>query len=190
MKNCTACGATFDDTSKFCPYCGTESVAAESSAGEESGWQPENFKTDIESTKKRGMIWHKVVLFFLVIQGLFNFFMGMNIINAYADQTAADRLVILKFILIAIGIIYIAIGVFALIVFSRLGKRMRTGPKSLNMLYKICISGNLFLLVLFSMTSSGMRSFGYRVILSLLINLLMLFINKRYYAKRENLFIN
>ena len=34
MKKCTACGTTFDDTSKFCPYCGTESVAEEHHAGD------------------------------------------------------------------------------------------------------------------------------------------------------------
>ena len=190
MKTCTGCGASYDDTSKFCPYCGTESVAAESTATEENGWQPENFKTDMESTKKHGMIWHKFVLAFLVIQGLINFLIGMNIINSYADQVATDSLVILKYILIAIGMIFIAIGVFSLIVFSRLGKRMRIGPKSLNTLYKVCISGNLFLLVLFSLTTRTMIAFGFRVIVSLIFNLLMLFINKRYYAKRENLFVN
>ena len=190
MKTCTGCGASYDDTSKFCPYCGTESTTAENTAAEESGWQPENFKTDMESTKTRGMIWHKFVLFFLVIQGLINFLMGMNIINSYADQAAAGSLVILKYILIAIGMIFIAIGVFSLIVFSRLGKRMKTGPKSLNTLYKICISGNLFLLVLCSMMTRTMIAFGFRVIVSLLFSVLMLFINKRYYAKRENLFVN
>ena len=86
--------------------------------------------------------------------------------------------------------IFIAIGVFSLIVFSRLGKRMKTGPKSLNTLYKICISGNLFLLVLCSMMTRTMIAFGFRVIVSLLFSVLMLFINKRYYAKRENLFVN
>ena len=46
MKKCTACGATFDVTSKFCPYCGTEYGAEEHPAGnsEEPVGQPEQPK--------------------------------------------------------------------------------------------------------------------------------------------------
>lgn len=191
MKKCTGCNAEIDDTSKYCPCCGMECVETENtSARNESGWQPENFKADMQSGKKRRMIWHKIVLFFLLMQGLINILLGIHILNSYADLLAPDRLAIVKAIFVAIGVVYVAFGVFCLIVFSRLGKRMKNGPQSLKILYRVCITCSIVLLVLLSLTSTGIRRFGARIILGLLFNVVMLIVSKRYYGKREDMFAN
>ena len=73
MKKCTACGATFDDTSKFCPYCGTEYGAEERPAGdsEKPGCQPKKpGKIKEHRINTYGMIWHRIVLFFVYTEKL------------------------------------------------------------------------------------------------------------------------
>ena len=194
MKKCTGCGAEFDDTSKYCPYCGAEygTVDKPAEVAEEYGWQPEkptNAKKVINTTQ--GMIWHKVLLIFLVLNALRNFLAGIGYFEMVVDWAKYSAKYPGQFgYVVACTVAEIAIGVFALVVFNRLRKYRRNGPSSLKMMYIICIGVILIFQFWQSSIVPDERAMNAVTFLDLLKNILMLVVNNVYYSKRQNLFVN
>ena len=194
MKKCTACGATFDDTSKFCPYCGMEHGAEERPAGnsEENRGQPEQPKKEkkIINNAQGMMLWHKIVLFLVGIRAVRCLIRGLSILRGYVDSDVPESMVPVRNLFLGIGIENIAIGVFAVICLYRLGKYMRSGPGSVKVLYGMSIAGTLILTMWLVSISPNVDLSMTGIADSFLPDILMLVVNSIYYSKHLDLFVN
>lgn len=193
MKNCTACGASFDDTSKFCPFCGTEYKTEDQPAGnsEEPGWEPKKQKKVKEyQINTQGMIWHRMVLFFVGMKAARRLLSGVGILKNYVDLNVYGSLVAVKNLFLGIGIAHVAIGVFALMVLYRLGKRMRSGPGSVKALYGLSIAAALILSIWAKTVLPHIDSSSLELFDTLLFDIGMLIANSIYYGRRKDVFVN
>lgn len=194
MKKCTACGATFDDTSKFCPYCRTEYGAEERLAGnnEESGGQPEQPKKQkkIINNAQGMMLWHKIVLFLVGIRAVRCLIRGLSILRGYVDSDVPESMVPVRNLFLGIGIENIAIGVFAVICLYRLGKYMRSGPGSVKILYGMSIAGALIFSTWLTSILPNADTTSMGLYDTLLFDIVMIIVNSVYYGRRKDVFIN
>ena len=193
MKKCTACGATFDDTSKFCPYCGTEYGAEECPAGdsEKPGCQPKKLeKIKEHRINTYGMIWHRIVLFFVGIKAARSLLSGAAILRNYVDLDVSGFLVAVRNLFLGIGVVRIAIGVFALICLYRLGKYMRSGPGSVKILYGMSIASALIFSTWLTSILPNADTTSMGLYDTLLFDIVMIIVNSVYYGRRKDVFIN
>lgn len=194
MKKCPSCGAEFDDTGKFCPYCGTEYGAEEQPAGsgEEPGRQPEQPKKEkkIINTAQGMMLWHKIVLFLVGIKAARCLVRGASVLSRYVDKAVPDSMTAVRNFFVGIGIVNVAVGVFALIVLSRLGKHMRSGPGSVKILYGMSIAGALILSTWLTsiLPNADISKLGLHD--SILTDVIMLIVNSIYYGRHKDVFVN
>ena len=196
MKKCTSCGGAFDDTSRYCPYCGVEygKTGQETDAAEAYGWQPEKPKEEEKVINtNQGMIWHRILLIILIVNGIWSIITGVSYMSRYrnAEWIAVFRSYSgLQFYIMVCGVVQIAIGVYALIVYNRLRTYKRNGPGSLKMMYIICIAVPLLLQAWQGAILPHARLIERRILFDLLKNIMMLGINNVYYANRKDLFVN
>ena len=194
MKKCPSCGAEFDDTGKFCPYCGTEYGAEERPAGsgEEPGRQPEQPKKEkkIINTAQGMMLWHKIVLFLVGIKAARCLVRGASVLSRYVDKAVPDSMTALRDFFLGIGIVNVAVGVFALIVLSRLGRHMRSGPGSVKILYGMSIAGALILSTWLTsiLPNADISKLGLHD--SILTDVILLIVNSIYYGRHKDVFVN
>lgn len=195
MKKCAGCGAEFDDTSRYCPFCGTEYGAEESTeaAAENTGFYPERGRKVSQNTVNNyGMTWHKILMFLLILHGLRSILSGLGDLLFSREEWKVYYTLIpgLRAYVVMAGVSSIAIGVFAMIVFSRLRKLKRNGPASLKMLYLISIGVTVLMDFWSASIIPGAEMLKGNVVISVLENVIMLAINNVYYGRREELFVN
>lgn len=197
MKKCAGCGAEFDDTSKYCPNCGTEygeaAAAYQPSIAEEYGWHPERpKKAEKVINSDQGMIWHRVLLFFLIVNAIWSIITGIGYMNRYRDPewiTFFKTVKGLQTYTVFCGVAQIAIGVFAITVYNRLRRYKKEGPSSLKVMYIICIIVPMVLQV-WQGRILPQSKIDRLTLLDIMKNIIMLGINSTYYARRKNLFVN
>lgn len=197
MKKCAGCGAEFDDTSKYCPNCGAEygeaAPAYQPSIAEEYGWHPERpKKTEKAINSDQGMIWHRVLLFFLIVNAIWSIITGIGYMNRYRDPEWIAFFKTVKGLqtyTVFCGVAQIAIGVFAITVYNRLRRYKKEGPSSLKVMYIICIIVPMVLQV-WQGRILPQSKIDRLTLLDIMKNIIMLGINSTYYARRKNLFVN
>ena len=197
MKKCAGCGAEFDDTSKYCPNCGAEygeaAPAYQPSITEEYGWYPERpKKAEKVINSDQGMIWHRVLLFFLIVNAIWSIITGIGYMNRYRDPEWIAFFKTVKGLqtyTVFCGVAQIAIGVFAITVYNRLWRYKKEGPSSLKMMYIICIIVPMVLQV-WQGRILPQSKIDRLTLLDIMKNIIMLGINSTYYARRKNLFVN
>ena len=196
MKKCTSCGAEFDDTSKYCPNCGTEygNAAYQPGIAEEYGWQPEKpKKAEKVINTNQGMIWHRVLLIFLIVNAIWSIFTGIGYMARYRD---AEWIAYYKTVpglqtyIVFCGVAQIVMGGYAIGVYNRLRKYRKDGPGSLKKMYIIFIVVPIVLQVWQGRVLPQSRVIDGRTFLDIMKNILMLVINSVYYERRKNLFVN
>lgn len=197
MKKCAGCGAEFDDTSKYCPNCGreyeTEAAAYQPGVAEEYGWHPERpKKAEKVINSDQGMIWHRVLLFFLIVNAIWSIITGIGYMNRYRDPEWIAFFKTVKGLqtyTVFCGVAQIAIGVFAITVYNRLRRYKKEGPSSLKVMYIICIIVPMVLQV-WQGRILPQSKIDRLTLLDIMKNIIMLGINSTYYARRKNLFVN
>ena len=197
MKKCAGCGAEFDDTSKYCPNCGAEygeaAAAYQPSITEEYGWYPERpKKAEKVINSDQGMIWHRVLLFFLIVNAIWSIITGIGYMNRYRDPEWIAFFKTVKGLqtyTVFCGVAQIAIGVFAIAVYNRLRRYKKEGPSSLKVMYIICIIVPMVLQV-WQGRILPQSKIDRLTLLDIMKNIIMLGINSTYYARRKNLFVN
>ena len=197
MKKCAGCGAEFDDTSKYCPNCGreyeTDAAAYQAGVVEEYGWHPVRpKKAEKVINSDQGMIWHRVLLFFLIVNAIWSIITGIGYMNRYRDPEwiAFFKTVPgLQTYTVFCGVAQIAIGVFAITVYNRLRRYKKEGPSSLKVMYIICIIVPMVLQV-WQGRILPQSKIDRLTLLDIMKNIIMLGINSTYYARRKNLFVN
>ena len=197
MKKCAGCGAEFDDTSKYCPNCGAEygeaAAAYQPSIAEEYGWHPERpKKAEKVINSDQGMIWHRVLLFFLIVNAIWSIITGIGYMNRYRDPEWIAFFKTVKGLqtyTVFCGVAQIAIWVFAITVYNRLRRYKKEGPSSLKVMYIICIIVPMVLQV-WQGRILPQSKIDRLTLLDIMKNIMMLGINSTYYARRKNLFVN
>lgn len=211
---CKTCGAECGDES-VCPFCGcnpNEEFGADI-GGESTGDtvreetsrptvdsapqnNPQGEKESITEVKKSlpGLGWFKFTIYFSLWANL-----GLNLLNAFLMWTGftygvdAEQIYrafpTLKGTDIFIGVLYLALAVYAIIVRIRLANFKKGSP----MLLHILVGANFGITVLYAMIASGITGISFVRLISGSITQLMgvavlLVINIIYYKKHADLF--
>lgn len=199
MKTCSNCGSQIDEKNNFCPYCG---AACESSSEKNRSV----FKLDeskpyaMNDSELRAntypMKWHKFLMVILILGGLLTIANGINLLlgsEYLGNGMDASRVYSifpgLKSCDTFYGIALIALGVFEFIVRSRLNQYRQNGPKSLQTMYILSIVATLIYLA-WASSATNINLLNSSSIGSLGASVLLLIINKIYYSKRIDLFVN
>ena len=196
MKKCAKCGAEFDDTSRYCPHCGTEFGIAENldEIAEEYGWRAEKpKKAEKVINTPQGLIWHRILLFFLIVNAVWSVISGLSYMSRYRNPEwiAYFKTVPgLQVYIVCCGVAQIAIGVYAITVYNKLRKYRKDGPDSLKKMYIVCIVMPIVLQVWQGRILPQSRVIDTVTLLDIVKNAFMLVINSAYYANRKNLFVN
>ena len=191
---CHSCGESLPVAGlKFCPYCGTEYGPEERPAGdsEKPGCQPKKpGKIKEHRINTYGMIWHRIVLFFVGIKAARSLLSGAAILRNYVDLDVSGFLVAVRNLFLGIGVVRIAIGVFALICLYRLGKYMRSGPGSVKILYGMSIASALIFSTWLTSILPNADTTSMGLYDTLLFDIVMIIVNSVYYGRRKDVFIN
>ena len=201
---CPNCGALLADGSRFCPYCRsrfdhqppveTEPAFDSRFVGESAPDRPE---TAAPLQDPRGMKWFKFVIYFqLFANALINLANAATVFNGDQYQGAASAVYAVFPAQRAVDIVYgvLCLGLAALGVYTRfrLSGFKRSGPG----LYLGLIAANMLVPVLYMLLSSvftGIPLTGLldvNSIMSLAANVAMLVVNKIYFDRRSDLFVN
>lgn len=180
MGFCTKCGSQMSEGQTVCPACGAAQGA--------SGSQPD-----------MPMKWYKFLIYFALFAGaVINGIQGILLVTGkYYDVIAgngASALVYmfygsLRFIDIIFGLALIGVAVIAVMTRQKLAGYSADGPKMLMTYYVLSTAVSVVYALLASIVT-GQNFFSGSVLLSLVISIVMIFINKVYFEKRAHLFNN
>ena len=210
---CRFCGKQIPDNTKFCSECGANLAPAPSTAPEESapavpmasdvptapampsqGTPDPAAAVGVIATPQRGMKWFKFIIYFQLWASLLSaliaaekYFTGAYY-EGYADW-AYSFYCGLRELDICMGILYIALGVYAVFVQRSLAKLRAKGPV---MYYSFC-AASIALALLNVIAASlivGYSLFSADIAAELAPSVILLFINIRYFNNRKHLFVN
>ncbi len=210
---CRFCGKQIPDNAKYCSECGANLAPAPSTAPEESapavpmasdvptalamppqGTPDPAAAIGVIATPQRGMKWFKFIIYFQLWASLLSaliaaekYFTGAYY-EGYADW-AYSFYCGLRELDICMGILYIALGVYAVFVQRSLAKLRAKGPV---MYYSFC-AASIALALLNVIAASlivGYSLFNADIAAELAPSVILLFINIRYFNNRKHLFVN
>lgn len=210
---CRFCGKQIPDNAMFCSECGANLAPAPSTAPEESapavpmasdvptapamppqGTPDPAAAVGVIATPQRGMKWFKFIIYFQLWASLLSaliaaekYFTGAYY-EGYADW-AYSFYCGLRELDICMGILYIALGVYAVFVQRSLAKLRAKGPV---MYYSFC-AASIALALLNVIAASlivGYSLFSADIAAELAPSVILLFINIRYFNNRKHLFVN
>ena len=213
MRVCESCGRENVDRNKFCVWCGktflTDEAVVETAVQEAAPFEevvaaeenlpaeePEEEKAE-DLQAKYPMKWHKFVMVLLIISAIVGIAEGIAVLSgAYIEShgVSAERLYSyfpgLKTLVWAGGVITIALSVFKFTVRKRLKNFMESGPRSLYTLYVINIVVSVLALLIGSAIVKTPITNYSKDWTKIALTVCGLFIQKKYYGKRSELFIN
>lgn len=192
---CQKCGKEINESDAFCPECGapkTESTEKQASPEQQTACTP---ASNIFAVQKFQMNWYKAliyaILFLSAIANLINsikYFTGI----IYGDQATAksvyEQFAALKPLDILTGCVLLGIAVLAIVTRFALAKFKKSGPV---LLYAVYLSNIIYTFVYTIAASSIAKTnlFNYSTIISVIISVVMLFANYKYFTKRKELFV-
>lgn len=210
---CRFCGTQIPDSVKFCPNCGANlAPAAPAETPASNGYTftpapaaPEQnampsctytapVPTSASAAPVRGMKWFKFIIYFQLWVGMLanlvdagkyftgGFYEG-NAELAYAYYPA------LKLLDIVMGIFCLTFAVYAVVVQRSLAKFRAKGPK----MYYILLGASIAVTLLYLLVGSiilGESVFSLDIGVSLIVSVVMIFVNIQYFNNRGHLFVN
>ena len=214
---CRFCGTKIPDNVKFCPECGANLAPVPSAAPEESvpaapaapeiptpfdptpydpaPYSADSFASaDVAAAPQRGMKWFKFIIYFqLWASMLVNLVTaGKYLTGAYYEGSAEmvyDFFPALQPLDIVMGVVCLALAVYAVVVQRALAKFRAKGP----MMYYLMYIVNTAVTVLYLLIGSiiiGQSAFTAEVAGSIIGSIVMIFINIPYFNNRKHLFVN
>ena len=214
---CRFCGTKIPDNVKFCPECGANLAPVPSAAPEESApaapaapeiptpydptpydpapYSADSFASaDVAAAPQRGMKWFKFIIYFQLWAGMLVNLVtaGKYFTGAYYEGSAE---MVYRFfpalqpLDIVMGVVCLALAVYAVVVQRALAKFRAKGP----MMYYLMYIVNTAVTVLYLLIGSiiiGQSAFTAEVAGSIIGSIVMLFVNIPYFNNRKHLFVN
>jgi hypothetical protein len=195
---CHNCGTQIPDTVSYCPECGAK-VASAAPAAEAGELRPVMPAADAAPAKKGGMGWFKFIIYFQLfaaaVVSLFNAFTFLSG-TIYGSREVAENLYYIypemKLLTMALGVVSVALAVFAIVVRFSLARYKRSGPR----LYLILLAVNILVTLVFVFGAAGILEspvsdfLDSTQISSLVVSLGFLIFNFFYFRERKELFVN
>lgn len=208
---CKNCGAQLPDGAVFCTSCGTQT----SQQSQQPTYQPQQptyqpqqptyayqqpaYAQPVGTTEKP-MGWFKFMIYFALFAGaLLNLVTAIQMLTGAQYGDSKDLVYgffpSLKTIDVIMGIVLLGLVAFIILVRFRLAGFKKDGPKLLAVMYAAVLAFNILYIIL---VASVLSDFGAgigdlltpSVVVSLLGSAVMLIVNKIYFDKRKELFIN
>ena len=214
---CRFCGTKIPDNVKFCPECGANLAPVPSAAPEESApaapaapeiptpfdptpydpapYSADSFASaDVAAAPQRGMKWFKFIIYFQLWAGmLFNLVTaGKYFTGAYYEGNAEmvyNFFPALQPLDIVMGVLCLALAVYAVVVQRALAKFRAKGPMMYYLMYIVNTAATVLYLLIGSIII-GQSAFTAEVAGSIIGSLVMLFVNIPYFNNRKHLFVN
>ena len=214
---CRFCGTKIPDNVKFCPECGANLAPVPSAAPEESApaapaapeiptpfdptpydpapYSADSFASaDVAAAPQRGMKWFKFIIYFQLWAGML-----VNLVTAGKYFTGAyyegNAEMVYRFfpalqpLDIVMGVVCLALAVYAVVVQRALAKFRAKGPMMYYLMYIVNTAATVLYLLIGSI-SIGQSAFTAEVAGSIIGSLVMLFVNIPYFNNRKHLFVN
>ena len=214
---CRFCGTKIPDNVKFCPECGANLAPVPSAAPEESApaapaapeiptpfdptpydpapYSADSFASaDVAAAPQRGMKWFKFIIYFQLWAGML-----VNLVTAGKYLTGAyyegNAEMVYRFfpalqpLDIVMGVVCLALAVYAVIVQRALAKFRAKGLMMYYLMYIVSTAGTVLYLLIASIIL-GQSVFTAEVAGSIIGSLVMIFINIPYFNNRKHLFVN
>lgn len=192
---CQKCGKEINESDAFCPGCGaptTENAEKQVSTEQQTNTAP---ASNIFIAQKFQLNWYKAliyaILFLSAIANLINsikYFTGI----IYGDQATAksvyEQFAALKPLDILTGCVLLGIAVLAIVTRFALAKFKKSGPP---LLYAVYLSNIIYTIVYAVAASAITKTFllNYSTVFSVIVSIVMLFANYKYFTKRKELFV-
>ena len=214
---CRFCGTKIPDNVKFCPECGANLAPVPSAAPEESApaapaapeiptpfdptpydpapYSADSFASaDVAAAPRRGMKWFKFIIYFQLWAGML-----VNLVTAGKYFTGAyyegNAEMVYRFfpalqpLDIVMGVVCLALAVYAVVVQRALAKFRAKGPMMYYLMYIVNTAVTVLYLIIGSIII-GQSAFTAEVAGSIIGSLVMIFINIPYFNNRKHLFVN
>ena len=214
---CRFCGTKIPDNVKFCPECGANLAPVPSAAPEESApaapaapeiptpydptpydlepYSADSFASaDVAAAPQRGMKWFKFIIYFQLWAGML-----VNLVTAGKYFTGAyyegNAEMVYRFfpalqpLDIVMGVVCLALAVYAVVVQRALAKFRAKGPMMYYLMYIVNTAVTVLYLIIGSIII-GQSAFTAEVAGSIIGSLVMIFINIPYFNNRKHLFVN
>lgn len=214
---CRFCGTKIPDNVKFCPECGANLAPVPSAAPEESApaapaapevptpydptpYDPAPYSADpfasadVAAAPQRGMKWFKFIIYFQLWAGML-----VNLVTAGKYFTGAyyegNAEMVYRFfpalqpLDIIMGVVCLALAVYAVVVQRALAKFRAKGPMMYYLMYIVNTAVTVLYLIIGSIII-GQSAFTAEVAGSIIGSIVMLFVNIPYFNNRKHLFVN
>lgn len=214
---CRFCGTKIPDNVKFCPKCGASLAPVPSAAPEESApaapaapeiptpfdptpYDPAPYSADpfasadVAAAPQRGMKWFKFIIYFQLWAGML-----VNLVTAGKYFTGAyyegNAEMVYRFfpalqpLDIVMGVVCLALAVYAVVVQRALAKFRAKGPMMYYLMYIVNTAVTVLYLIIGSIII-GQSAFTAEVAGSIIGSIVMLFVNIPYFNNRKHLFVN
>lgn len=214
---CRFCGTKIPDNVKFCPECGANLAPVPSAAPEESApaapaapeiptpfdptpydpapYSADSFASaDVAAAPRRGMMWFKFIIYFQLWAGML-----VNLVTAGKYFTGAyyegNAEMVYRFfpalqpLDIVMGVVCLALAVYAVVVQRALAKFRAKGPMMYYLMYIVNTAVTVLYLIIGSIII-GQSAFTAEVAGSIIGSIVMLFVNIPYFNNRKHLFVN
>ena len=209
---CRFCGTKIPDNVKFCPECGANLAPVPSAAPEESApaapavpeiptpYDPAPYSADpfasadVAAAPQRGMKWFKFIIYFQLWASMLVYLVtaGKYFTGAYYEGSAEmvyDFFPALQPLDIVMGVLCLALAVYAVVVQRALAKFRAKGPMMYYLMYIVNTAATVLYLLIGSIII-GQSAFTAEVAGSIIGSLVMLFVNIPYFNNRKHLFVN
>lgn len=214
---CRFCGTKIPDNVKFCPECGANLAPVPSAAPEESvpaapaapeiptpfdptpydpaPYSADSFASaDVAAAPQRGMKWFKFIIYFQLWAGMLVNLVtaGKYFTGAYYEGNAEmvyDFFPALQPLDIVMGVVCLALAVYAVVVQRALAKFRAKGPMMYYLMYIVNTAVTVLYLIIGSIII-GQSAFTAEVAGSIIGSIVMLFVNIPYFNNRKHLFVN
>lgn len=199
---CRFCGKQIPDQAKFCPECGADLAPAPSAAPAapvEPAMPPQGAPdpaaaVGVIKTPQRGMKWFKFIIYFQLWAGMLVNLVtaGKYFTGAYYEGNAEMVYRVfpaLQPLDIVMGVVCLALAVYAVVVQRALAKFRAKGPMMYYLMYIVNTAATVLYLLIGSIII-GQSAFTAEVAGSIIGSLVMLFVNIPYFNNRKHLFVN
>ena len=197
---CRFCGKQIPDHAKFCPECGADLTPAPSAAPPENAPSvpaapvPGAAPIGVIETPQRGMKWFKFIIYFQLWAGMLVNLVtaGKYFTGAYYEGNAEMVYCVfpaLQPLDIVMGVVCLALAVYAVVVQRALAKFRAKGPMMYYLMYIVNTAATVLYLLIGSIII-GQSAFTAEVAGSIIGSLVMLFVNIPYFNNRKHLFVN